>query len=270
MRKNIFIMIIACCAAMTASAATDNVSVKDPQRLKAALIALYDKYGDLSTMTIHTKTNPDTDMMEESTFIIPIKVPKDDPLLQEAIRAFMQDMDYGYQFCHIVPGEKQNVEITMNTTEIIPREKISQEMWLLNAKNPNNPALRDNYTLVLDSCKDNIRAGKVYIVTSMCPNKSSETPTDPFGITINDGENSINIQKIQQTLAAYQCMLETTNDQIEYMNKQGAQYGISAEMKKEMLQKLYNEANDIIAKMKALVDKYAETISKNTEEDVSK
>lgn len=260
MKQNILIMIIACCAAMTANAATDNVNAKDPQRLKAALIALYDKYGDQSTMTIHTKTNPDTDMMEESTFIIPVKVPKDDPLLQEAIRAFMQDKDYGYQFCHIVPGEKQNVEITTNTTHMIPREKLSQEMWLLNAKNPNNPALRDNYTLVLDSCKDTIRTGKVYIVTSMRPNKSQETPTGPFDITINDGENSINIQKIRQTLAAYQCMLETTNDQIAYINKQGAQYGISQDVKREMLQKLYNEANDIIAKMKAIVDKYSETI----------
>lgn len=91
-------MIIACCAAMTASAATDNVNAKDPQRLKAALVALYDKYGDKSTMTQNTVTNPDTDMMEESTFIIPVKVPKDDPLLQEAIRAFYQDKDYGYQF----------------------------------------------------------------------------------------------------------------------------------------------------------------------------
>lgn len=260
MKKNILIMIIACCAAMTANAATDNVNAKDPQRLKAALVALYDKYGDKATMTINTMTNPDTDMMEESTLIIPVKVPKNDPLLQEAISAFEQDKDCGYQFCHIAPGEKQHIEIRMNTRIMKPREKFSQEMWLLNAKNPNNPALRDNYTLVLDSCKNNIRAGKVYIVTSMRPNKSSEPSTGPFGITINDGENSINIQKIQQTLAAYQCMLETTNDQIEYMNKQGAQYGISQDVKREMMQKLHNEANDIIAKMKALIDKYAETI----------
>lgn len=260
MKQNILIMIIACCAAMTANAATDNVNAKDPQRLKGALAALYDKYGDKSTMTQNTVTNPDTDMMEESTLIIPVKIPKDDPLLREAISAFEQDKNCGYQYYHVSPEVKLNVVITINTTEIIPREKLSQEMWLLNAKNPNNPALRDNYTLVLDSCKDNIRTGKVYIVTSMRPNKSQETPTGPFGITINDGENSINIQKIQQTLAAYQCMLETTNNQIEYMNKQGAQYGISQDVKREMMQKLHNEANDIIAKMKALIDKYAETI----------
>lgn len=258
MKQNILIMIIACCAAMTANAATDNVNAKDPQRLKGALILLYEKYGDQSTMTIHTKTNPDTDMMEESTFIFPIKVPKDDPLLQEAIRAFYQDMDYGYQFCHIVPGEKQNVEITTNTTHMIPREKLSQEMWLLNAKNPNNPALRDNYTLVLDSCKDNIRTGKVYIVTSMRPNKSQESITVP---SATDRKNVTDEQaeKYDITLKAYGETLNLINKQITEINNQEIGNGPSND-RKALLKKLYDEAGDIIAKMKALVDKYAETI----------
>lgn len=259
MKQNILIMIIACCAAMTANAATDNANTKDPQRLKAALCALYDKYGDKSTMTQQTVTNPDTDMMEESTLIIPVKVPKDDPLLQETISAFEQDKNCGYQYYHVSPEVKLNVVITINTTEIIPREKISQEMWLLNAKNPNNPALRDNYTLVLDSCIGNIRMGKVYLITSMRPNNSRETPTGPFSITINDGENSINTQSAQYALDSYKRMLTMINDQIETTNLQSARFGKTPE-RKAMIKKLHDEASDIIAKMKAIIDKYAETI----------
>lgn len=253
MRKNILMLIIACCTAAAANAATNYAESKTPQRLITALSALYEKYGDKSATTSHNVTNPDTDMMEEKTLIIPIKVPKDDPLLQNAIKAFEQDKDCGYQYYHITPGERQNVALKINGTDIIPRESLSQEMWMLNTKNPDNPALRDNYTMVLDNTSDT-KTGKIYFVTSMRPEDNKENITGSLNRTGRDKER---IGDVQHKLLFYNRVLNTINDQIKDINLQSARYGATKE-RKELLQKLYNEASDIIAKMKAIVDNYDE------------
>lgn len=249
MKQKILITLIACCTAVMANAATE-YKTKSPERLIAALSALYEKYGDKSATTQNSSTNPDTDMLEECYKIMTVKVPKNDPLLLEAVSAFEQDKDCGYQYCHIAPGDKQNFSITISGTETTPRESVSQEIWLINAKNPDNPSLRDNYTLVLDDAQGT-RTGKIYLVTSMRPKQEGTPESNP--------ENSTHDQpSVSLKLSYYRDLLRSINDQITTTNNRIARTAEVQKAKDAHLQLLFKEANDIMTKMSELVKEYAE------------
>lgn len=253
MKKSILIMIIACSTAIMANAASELAEVKSPKRLMKALTALYQKYGEAPSTQNYAK-NPDTEMMEENTLVIPVKVPKNDPLLQEAISAFEQDKDCGYQYFHITPEENKGISIAINNTNIVAIKNRAEEMWMLNARNPDNPSLRDNYTLVLSNAEDT-RMGKIYLVTSMRPEQANAN-ISPISATEDTDEQA---EKYDITLKAYGETLNLINKQIADLNNQELRHGPSND-RKALLKKLYDEAGDIIAKMKALVDKYTETI----------
>ena len=253
MKKSILIMIIACSTAIMANAASELAEVKSPKRLMKALTALYQKYGEAPSTQNYAK-NPDTEMMEENTLIIPVKVPKNDPLLQEAISAFELDKDCGYQYFHIAPEENKGISIAINNTNVVAIKNRAEEMWMLNARNPDNPSLRDNYTLVLSNAEDT-RMGKIYLVTSMRPEQGNAN-ISPISATEDTDEQA---EKYDITLEAYRATLTLINQQIADLNSQELKHGSSSD-RKVLLKKLYDEAGDIIAKMKAIVDKYAETI----------
>lgn len=260
MKKSILTMIIVCCTAMMANAASEPAEVKSPQQLIKALTALYQKYGEAPS-TQNIRKNPDTGMTEENSLVIPIKVPKNDPLLREAISAFEQDKDCGYQYLHITPKENKSISIMINNTNINAKKTQEEEMWMLNAKNPDNPALRNNYTMVLSS-KADIRTGSIYLVTSMRPEQNNTSITDkPSTGTRDDIYNDKQIKKYAMILETYQNALDLVNKQIENINKQINNFGPTDE-RKALQKKLYNEAGDIISKMKTIIDKYTESTLK--------
>lgn len=154
-------------AALSADGAPDKF-VRQPKSLESALERLSKKCGDMYAASQHTFINPDTGVLEEKTEVIPVKCKENDDALQHVIRCFEDDKECGYQYVHIQPGEMQNFTITTGSGSITPRTDNSQEMWILNVKNPENPRLRDNYTLVLDNGKP-VRNGKIYRVTSIRP-----------------------------------------------------------------------------------------------------
>lgn len=155
-------------AAVLPAAGAPDAPVRQPKALEEALERLSDKCGDMAAASQHTRINPDTGVLEEKTDIIPVKCGENEDALLHVIRCFEDDKECGYQYVHIQPGEMQNFKITTGSGSITPRTDNSQEMWILNVKNQENPRLRDNYTLVLDS-GNAMREGKIYRVTSIRP-----------------------------------------------------------------------------------------------------
>lgn len=115
-----------------------------------------------------TRLNPDTGILEERTDISTIICDRNSVELENVINAFETDKICGYQYLHIAPEENQGIEITTNSNPIRPRTNYRQELWMLNVKNPDNPRLRDSYTLVLDD-GENVREGKIFVITSIRP-----------------------------------------------------------------------------------------------------
>lgn len=168
MRKLIITALLLSCAVLPSVAAEQNPPVKQPTTLISTLNTLYEKHGDKSVTSKTSRSNPDTGMLEEKSEIMTIKCDANSTVLQNVIKAFEKDKECGYQYMHITPFEHQSIKITTNSGSIIPRTSETQELWMLNVKNPDNPRLRDNYTLVLDSGKA-IRKGKIYLITSTRP-----------------------------------------------------------------------------------------------------
>lgn len=155
-------------AAVLPAAGAPDAPVRQPKALEEALERLSNKCGDMAAASQHTRINPDTGILEEKTEIIPVICKENEDALRQVIRCFRDERECGYQYVHIQPGEMQNFTITTGSGSITPRTDNSQEMWILNVKNPDNPRLRDNYTLVLDNGKP-VREGKIYRVTSIRP-----------------------------------------------------------------------------------------------------
>lgn len=181
MRKLIITALLLSCAVLPSVAAEQTPPVKQPTTLISALKALYEKYGDKSLTSKTSRSNPETGMLEEKSEIMTIRCDKNNNLLQNAIKAFEKEKECGYQYMHITPFDRQNVAITTNSGSIIPRTSETQELWMLNVKNPDNPRLRDNYTLVLDDGKT-VREGKIYLITSTRPDlqSNSKLGTTPY------------------------------------------------------------------------------------------
>lgn len=167
MNKLIIGLLMLGTAVLSANGASE-APVRQPKSLESALERLSKKCGDMFAASQHTRINPDTGVLEEKTDIIPVKCGENEDALLHVIRCFEDDKECGYQYVHIQPGEMQNFKITTGSGSITPRTDNSQEMWILNVKNQENPRLRDNYTLVLDS-GNAMREGKIYRVTSIRP-----------------------------------------------------------------------------------------------------
>lgn len=173
MKKIISLLLIVCSITTAVNAVESSAPAKQPETLKSAIQNLFDVCGDKNSVSNHIVYNPDTGILEEAYVSMSIKCGRNSETMLATIDAFEQDKDCGYMYLHLRPFEMKNFQITTNSGTITPRTVISQEMWVLNVKNADNPRLRDNYTLVFDS-KQN--TGTIYMVTSTRPDlmKKSE------------------------------------------------------------------------------------------------
>lgn len=206
--KRLIIMLLIIGSAVTTvtaqkkrTARIDAVEVQQnyPVGVRDQLNTIIDKFGQKDGQVYSVSKNPNTGIVELSQRIARFSCPQDDPNLKSVAVYFMQDEPYSYQIQHITPGSRQMFSIRVvsnsgqpnNTLHV--RTSTTQEMWLMCAKNPDNPQLRDAYAIVWEPLADGLNVkGTVFIVSSLRPDlytKNQETSQNIFRIEGRVGDD---------------------------------------------------------------------------------
>ena len=207
MKRIIIMLLIACSAVATVTAQKkrtariDAVPVQQnyPVGVRDQLNSIIDKFGRKDGQVYSVSKNPNTGIVELRQRIARFSCPQDDPNLKSVAVYFMQDEPYSYQIQHITPGSRQMFSIRVvsngsqpnNTLHV--RTSTTQEMWLMCAKNPDNPQLRDAYAIVWEPLADGLNVeGTVFMVSSLRPDlytKSQESSRNVFRIEGRVGDD---------------------------------------------------------------------------------
>ena len=206
--KRLIIMLLIIGSAVTTvtaqkkrTARIDAVEVQQnyPVGVRDQLNTIIDKFGRKDGQVYSVSKNPNTGIVELSQRIARFSCPQDDPNLKSVAVYFMQDEPYSYQIQHITPGSRQMFSIRVvsngsqpnNTLHV--RTSTTQEMWLMCAKNPDNPQLRDAYAIVWEPLADGLNVeGTVFMVSSLRPDlytKSQESSRNVFRIEGRVGDD---------------------------------------------------------------------------------
>ncbi len=218
--KRIIIMLIVCSIVSTAMAQKVSAIGKQknyPVSVQQQLKHMIDKFGTNEGQVYSVIKNPNTGLVEMSQRISKFSCSQDNPNLKSVTTFFMQDEPYSYQIQHITPGSRERFSIKVVSDTGQPsstlhiRTSTAQEMWLMCAKNPENPQLRDAYAIVWELSKDEQKAvGTIYMITSLRPDiyeKAAETSKKTFKIegrvdaNIKDSLYNIYIANSAQELA---------------------------------------------------------------------
>ena len=218
--KRIIIMLIVCSIVSTAMAQKVSAIGKQknyPVSVQQQLKHMIDKFGTNEGQVYSVIKNPNTGLVEMSQRISKFSCSQDNPNLKSVATFFMQDEPYSYQIQHITPGSRERFSIKVVSDTGQPsstlhiRTSTAQEMWLMCAKNPENPQLRDAYAIVWELSKDEQKAvGTIYMITSLRPDiyeKAAETSKKTFKIegrvdaNIKDSLYNIYIANSAQELA---------------------------------------------------------------------
>ena len=193
--KRFFIMLLIACSAFTTISADPLAAPqKKPESVIATLNAIIQKFGQNEGQVYSVNRNPNTNIIESSTKIVPFHCSKDpirnDNVLNAVAINFPKNEPLAYQFLHIQPGSNENFSLKVITnngtsqgTQRIRTNK-NQNMWLMCCKNPENPQLRDAYAIVWEDDGVDVD-GTVYMITSLRPDiysKNLETSKRMFKI----------------------------------------------------------------------------------------
>ena len=193
--KRLFIMLLIACSAITTISADPLAAPqKKPESVIATLNAIIHKFGQNEGQVYSVNRNPNTNIIESSTKIVPFHCSKDpirnDNVLNAVAINFPKNEPLAYQFLHIQPGSNENFSLKVITnngtsqgTQRIRTNK-NQNMWLMCCKNPENPQLRDAYAIVWEDDGVDVD-GTVYMITSLRPDiysKNLETSKRMFKI----------------------------------------------------------------------------------------
>jgi hypothetical protein len=207
MKRIIIMLLIACIAVATVTAQKKRTARIDavpaqqnyPVGVRDQLNSIIDKFGRKDGQVYSVSKNPNTGIVELSQRIARFSCPQDDPNLKSVAVYFMQDEPYSYQIQHITPGSRQMFSIRVvsngsqpnNTLHV--RTSTTQEMWLMCAKNPDNPQLRDAYAIVWEPLADGLNVeGTVFMVSSLRPDlytQSQESSRNVFRIEGRVGDD---------------------------------------------------------------------------------
>ena len=187
MKRIIIMLLIACSAVVTATAQSksktqkkdylaivENKEYQYPLRVFRRLREIRDQFGRKQGQVYSVLKNPNTGLIESAERITHFSC--DVKELKTIDQVFMDDEPYSYQILHIMPGSREQFSIRVvsnggqpNTTLHV-RTSTTQEMWLMCAKNPDNPQLRDAYAIVWEPLADGLNVeGTVFMVSSLRP-----------------------------------------------------------------------------------------------------
>lgn len=180
MKRIVIMLLIACSATITASAQQKKATVDNtPYNVKALFYTFLKSWGAPSDEVYSVIKNPNTNQIESSVkityFVANVNTGTVRQNMSAIGDAFKKDESRAYQLLHLAPGNKESFSLNAvnengQKTSYLVRGADNEEMWLLCAKNPENPKLRDAYAIKWSMNNDKSKAlGAIYQITSLRP-----------------------------------------------------------------------------------------------------
>lgn len=199
MKRIVIMLLIACSATITASAQQKKATVDNlPYNVKALFYSFLKSWGAPSDEVYSVIKNPNTNQIESSVkithFVANVNTGSVRQNMSAIAEAFKKDEPRSYQLLHLAPTNKESFSLSAvnengQKTNYLIRAKEPEEMWLLCAKNPENPKLRDAYAIKWTYNDDKSKAlGAIYQITSLRPDYYEQSMSGGTGI-FNDGQN---------------------------------------------------------------------------------
>ena len=180
MKRIVIMLLIACSATITASAQQKKATVDNtPYNVKALFYSFLRSWGNSTDEVYSVQKNPNTNQIESSVkityFVANVNTGTVRQNMSAIGDAFKKDESRAYQLLHLAPGNKESFSLNAvnengQKTSYLVRGADNEEMWLLCAKNPENPKLRDAYAIKWSMNNDKSKAlGTIYQITSLRP-----------------------------------------------------------------------------------------------------
>lgn len=197
MKRIMILLLIACSATITTSAQQKKATVDNtPYNVKALFYTFLKSWGAPSDEVYSVQRNPNTNQIESSVKITHFVANVNTGTVRQNMSAigdaFKKDESRAYQLLHLAPGNKESLALSAvnengQRTSYLVRGADYEEMWLLCAKNPENPKLRDAYAIKWSMNDDKSKAlGTIYQITSLRPDLYEQNMSASI---FNDGQN---------------------------------------------------------------------------------
>ena len=207
MKRIVIMLLIACSATITASAQQKKATVDNtPYNVKALFYSFLRSWGNSSDEVFSVVKNPNTNQIESSVkityFVANVNTGTVRQNMSAIAEAFKKDEPRSYQLLHLAPTNKESFSLSAvnengQKTSYLIRAKEPEEMWLLCAKNPENPKLRDAYAIKWTYNNDKSKAlGAIYQITSLRPDYYEQSMSAGTGIFNNSQPTTAKTFKI--------------------------------------------------------------------------
>ena len=195
MKRIITLLLIVCNAVTTVNAQLQakKPTLTTPVHVQTLFDNIIKNWGHPYDEVYSVNKNPTTNVIESSVRITNFEADNSTMFLDpKSIReAFKKDEYIAYQLLHLSPGSNEffslkAVSESGESKSYNIRTNSKVEMWLLCAKNPENPKLRDAYAIKWKFFDDEWKIrGTIYQITSLRPDiyeKEQETSKKTFKI----------------------------------------------------------------------------------------
>lgn len=259
MKRIVIMLLIACSATITASAQQKKATVDNtPYNVKALFYTFLKSWGAPTDEVYSVQKNPNTNQIESSVkityFVANVNTGTVRQNMSAIGDAFKKDESRAYQLLHLAPGNKESFSLNAvnengQKTSYLVRGADNEEMWLLCAKNPENPKLRDAYAIKWSMNNDKSKAlGAIYQITSLRPdlyeqnmsggifNSGQDLITKTFRIDGRVGEDltdSLYVVYMAPTADSLNNLKD--NAFVAYMPVVGKRFSFSVELDKPMV-----------------------------------
>lgn len=270
MNKKILCAMLMGIAALAALAADNTAPAKQPEGLIKALDELYANSDDTSLLSEEVNSDPNSGLPVGRTIVRTFSCPKDSKWLNDAIKAFGADSDCGYQYRFV---DKSNPDLCQieGPNGFKNLHKKGEMTWMLCAKNPVRPTLRDVYALTISADADPV-AGTIYQITSPRPDiaqgKTSAQPieykaaieyqndsTQTSQAHNNMKSRSVRAGRYKEAIESYRVLIADLNEQILDLARMDTE--------DKTIDKLKKQLESAYEKMQKLIDSYANEVINN-------
>lgn len=154
--------------------ATTEATAERPVGVITVLNKCINQYGTLSGGTFSVERDPVTNQLVKSVRVTHFQCERNDRIFADIAHHFQADEKCCYKLAHLPAGSGEMVDLLvagddqLQQSTLHLRTKQSQEMWLMCAKTPDNPQLRDAYAIVWEETGGKVD-GYIYLVTSLRP-----------------------------------------------------------------------------------------------------
>lgn len=195
MKKLLTLLLLVSSVITTVSAQQKGKADNTPYNVKALFNTLLKSWGAPSDEVYSVNKNPNTNQIESSVkithFVANVTTGSVRQDMSAIGEAFKKDEPRSYQLLHLSATNKESFSLKVinengQNANYLIRAKEPEEMWLLCAKNPENPKLRDAYAIKWTYNNDKSKAlGAIYQITSLRPDYFEQSMSGGSGIFNN-------------------------------------------------------------------------------------